>query len=349
MKFFLSLVLFGFCQFAFGAASVTSSTSQVSATCSISDASISKTSVTSTQVTYTFTHSVTLSVVRSGGLIIPECWIQISPKTQTNNIVGGWKFLNDINFSTSNNLNCSSIRVTNQRDYSRTSREVIKSLNFFVSNGSCQLSLSYSITLVADPNSSPGTNTLSPLISIAVEDRQDSSGFDKSVASISLGSVTPDPAPQSTCSFSAPSNLSLGNASYEEWRGDRSKRVNATNFDIRINCSQKLTTTFTPTVTMKFETPLGFSCLASNELTGADATNATMEIIGVVNGLTQPICPTNETPFTTLAFKVNDPASTPQPYSDSITLQAAFRARLGVGRPSTGIFSTRVTFTVKYE
>jgi type 1 fimbria pilin len=263
--------------------------------------------------------------------------------------VGGWKFLNDINFSTSNNLNCSSIRVTNQRDYSQTSIEFIKSLNFFVSNGNCQLSLSYSIILVADPNSAPGTNTLSPLISIAVEDRQDSSGFAKSVASISLGSVIPDPAPQSTCSFSAPSNLSLGNASYEEWRGDRSKRVNATNFDIRINCSQKLTTTFTPTVTMKFETPLGFSCLASNELTGADATNATMEIIGVVNGLTQPICPTNETPFTTLAFKVNDPASTPQPYSDSITLQAAFRARLGVGRPSTGIFSTRVTFTVKYE
>ncbi len=349
MKLFLSLMLFGFCQFAFGAASVTSSTSQVSATCSISDASISKTSVTSTQVTYTFTHSVTLSVQRSGGLIIPECWIQISPKTQTNNIVGGWKFLNDINFSTSNNLNCSSILVTNQRDYSQTSIEFIKSLNFFVSNGNCQLSLSYSITLVADPNSAPGTNTLSPLISIAVEDRQDSSGFTKSLASISLGSVTPDPAPQSTCSLSAPSNLSLGNASYEEWRGDRSKRVNATNFDIRINCSQKLTTTFTPTVTMKFETPLGFSCLASNELTGADATNATMEIIGVVNGLTQPICPTNETPFTTLAFKVNDPASTPQPYSDSITLQAAFRARLGVGRPSTGIFSTRVTFTVKYE
>ena len=353
MKLFLSLVLFGFCQFAFGAASVTSSTSQVAATCSISDASISKTSITSTQVTYTFTHSVTLSVQKSGGLIIPECWIQISPKTQTNNIVGGWKFqaesLNNINFSTSNNLKCLSISITNQRDYSRTSSEFIKSLNFFVSDGNCQLSLSYSITLVADPNSSPGTNTLSPLISIAVEDRQDSSGFDKSVASISLGSVTPDPAPQSTCSLSAPSNLSLGNASYEEWRGDRSKRVNATNFDIRINCSQKLTTTFTPTVTMKFETPLGFSCLASNELTGADATNATMEIIGVVNGLTQPICPTNETPFTTLAFKVNDPASTPQPYSDSITLQAAFRARLGVGRPSTGIFSTRVTFTVKYE
>ena len=152
-----------------------------------------------------------------------------------------------------------------------------------------------------------------------------------------------------TCGFVVPSNVNLGNAKPDAFPQSGNARVNATNFDIRINCSQKLTTTFTPTVTMKFETPLGFSCLASNELTGADATNATMEIIGVVNGLTQPICPTNETPFTTLAFKVNDPASTPQPYSDSITLQAAFRARLGVGRPSTGIFSTRVTFTVKYE
>ena len=355
MKLFLSLVLFGFCQFAFGAASVTSSTSQVAATCSISDASISKTSITSTQVTYTFTHSVTLSVQKSGGLIIPECWIQISPKTQTNNIVGGWKFqaasLNNINFSTRNNLKCLSISVTNQRDYSRTSSEFIKSLNFFVSNGICQLSLSYSITLVADPNSSPGTNTLSPLISIAVEDRQDSSGFAKSVASISLGSVTPDPAPQSTCNLSVPSNLSLGNAKPDAWRdtpGDTS-RVNATNFNIAVNCSQKLTTTFTPRVTMKFETPFTTTCFAINELTSADATNATIEIIReVVGGATTQICPTTATSPTTLAFKANDTTST-QLYSDTITLQAAFRGSFGVIRPKTGPFSTRVTFTVKYE
>ena len=350
MKLFLSLVLFGFCQFAFGAASVTSSTSQVSATCSISDASISKTSITSTQVTYTFTHSVTLSVQKSGGLIIPECWIQISPKTQTNNIVGGWKFLNDINFSTSNNLNCSSIRVTNQRDYSQTSIEFIKSLNYFESNSNCRLSLSYSITLVADPNSSPGTNTLSPLISIAVEDRQDSSGFAKSVASISLGSVTPDPAPQSTCNLSVPSNLSLGNAKPDAWRdtpGDTS-RVNATNFNIAVNCSQKLTTTFTPRVTMKFETPLNTTCFAKNELTSADATNATIEIIRTVGGVATPICPATSTTPTTLAFTAYNPTST-QLYSDSITLQAAFRGPSGFSKPRTGPFSTRVTFTVKYE
>ena len=351
MKLFLSLVLFGFCQFAFGAASVTSSTSQVAATCSISDASISKTSITSTQVTYTFTHSVSLTGRRvSGSFISPECWIQISPKTQTNNIVGGWKFLNDINFSTRNNLKCLSISVTNQRDYSRTSSEFIKSLNFFVSNGICQLSLSYSITLVADPNSSPGTNTLSPLISIAVEDRQDSSGFAKSVASISLGSVTPDPAPQSTCNLSVPSNLSLGNAKPDAWRdtpGDTS-RVNATNFNIAVNCSQKLTTTFTPKVNMRFEKPNSTSCFADNELTSADATNATIEIIRTVGGVATPICPATSTTPTTLAFTAYNPTST-QLYSDSITLQAAFRGPSGFSKPRTGPFSTRVTFTVKYE
>ena len=356
MKFFLNLVLFGFCQFAFGQASVTSGLGQDRATCSISDASISKTSITSTQVTYTFTHSVSLTGRRvSGSFISPECWIQISPKTQTNNIVGGWKFqaasVNDINFSTSNNLNCSSISVTNQRDYSQTSIEFIKSLNFFVSNGICQLSLSYSITLVADPNSAPGTNTLSPLISIAVEDRRDSSGFTKSLASISLGSVTPDPAPQSTCNLSVPSNLSLGNAKPDAWRSVllNTNRVNATNFNISVNCSQKLTITFTPRVTMKFETPFTTTCFAINELTSADATNATIEIIReVVGGATTQICPTTATSPTTLAFKANDTTST-QLYSDTITLQAAFRGSFGVIRPKTGPFSTRVTFTVKYE
>ena len=353
MKLFLSLVLFGFCQFAFGAASVTSSTSQVAATCSISDASISKTSITSTQVTYTFTHSVTLSVQKSGGLIIPECWIQISPKTQTNNIVGGWKFqaasVNDINFSTSNN-NCVFVRVSTQRDYSGTTRDFIKSVLLASGVGNCQLSLSYSIALVADPNSSPGTNTLSPLISIAVEDRQDSSGFAKSVASISLGSVTPDPAPQSTCNLSVPSNLSLGNAKPDAWRdtpGDTS-RVNATNFNIAVNCSQKLTTTFTPKVNMRFEKPNSTSCFADNELTSADATNATIEIIRTVGGVATPICPATSTTPTTLAFTAYNPTST-QLYSDSITLQAAFRGPSGFSKPRTGPFSTRVTFTVKYE
>jgi type 1 fimbria pilin len=266
--------------------------------------------------------------------------------------VGGWKFqaasLNDINFSTSNNLNCSSISVKTQRDYSRTSREFIKSLNYFVSNGSCQLSLSYSITLVADPNSSPGTNTLSPLINIAVEDRKDTSGFAKSVESISLGSVTPGPSPQNTCSLSVPSNLSLGNASDQAWRSDRSKQVNATNFNIAINCSQKLTTKFTPTVAMEFKNPLTNTCLANNELTSTDATNATIEIFRNLQGFIQQICPTTFNP-TPLAFNSYDPAST-QLYSDSITLTAAFRgAGSGENRPKTGPFNTRVTFTVKYE
>jgi hypothetical protein len=176
--------------------------------------------------------------------------------------------------------------------------------------------------------------------------------FDGASIDNSLGSVTPDPAPQSTCSLSVPSNLSLGNAKPDAWRSVllNTNRVNATNFNISVNCSQKLTTTFTPRVTMKFETPFTTTCFAINELTSADATNATIEIIReVVGGATTQICPTTATSPTTLAFKVNDPASTPQPYSDTITLQAAFRGSFGVIRPKTGPFSTRVTFTVKYE
>ena len=352
MKLFLSLVLFGFCQFAFGAASVTSSLREISATCSISDATISKISITSTRVTYKFTHSVKLSINRLGALIVPECFIQISPNTQRNKIVGGWKFeaasLNDINFST-NNLGCGRVDVSaTQNDYAATTRERIKSVSFQDDNSAGNCQLSYSITLVADPNSSPGTNTLSPLINIGLEDARDATGFAKSVANISLGSETPDPSPQSTCSLSVPSNLSLGNAKLDAWNLIDAKRVNATNFNIAVNCSQKLTTTFTPKVTMKFETPLSTTCFANNELTSAAATDATIEIFRDLQGSTQQICPTTVTPFTTLAFKVYDPVST-QLYSDIITLQAAFRGASGNKRPRTGPFSTRATFTVRYE
>jgi len=100
---------------------------------------------------------------------------------------------------------------------------------------------------------------------------------------------------------------------------------------------------------MKFEKLLGTTCFASNEFPRADATDATIEIIRDLQGFTQEICPTTATSPTTLAFKVNDPASTPQPYSDFITLQAAFRGAFGFVRPKTGPFSTRATFTVKYE
>ena len=153
-----------------------------------------------------------------------------------------------------------------------------------------------------------------------------------------------------TCGFVVPSTVNLGNAKPDAWRPLLdTTRVNATNFNIAINCSQNWTTKFTPTVTMKFEKPLGTTCFASNEFPRADATDATIEIIRDLQGFTQLICPTTATSPTTLAFKVNDPASTPQPYSDFITLQAAFRGASGDRRPKTGPFSTRATFTVKYE
>ena len=99
---------------------------------------------------------------------------------------------------------------------------------------------------------------------------------------------------------------------------------------------------------MRFEKPNSTSCFADNELTSADATNATIEIIRTVGGVATPICPATSTTPTTLAFTAYNPTST-QLYSDSITLQAAFRGPSGFSKPRTGPFSTRVTFTVKYE
>jgi type 1 fimbria pilin len=142
----------------------------------------------------------------------------------------------------------------------------------------------------------------------------------------------------------------LGNAKPDAWRDllfDNS-RVNATKFNIAVNCLQKLTTKFTPTVTMKFEKPFGTTCVANNELTSADATNATIEIIRTVEGVTTTVCPATSNTPTTLAFTAHDPTST-QLYSDSITLQAAFRGAFGATKPKTGPFSTRVTFTVAYQ
>ena len=67
-----------------------------------------------------------------------------------------------------------------------------------------------------------------------------------------------------TCGFVVPSNVNLGNAKPDAFPQSGNARVNATNFNIAINCSQNWTTKFTPTVTMKFEKPLGTTCFASN-------------------------------------------------------------------------------------
>ena len=354
MKLFLSLVLFGFCQFAFGAVSLVVKNANITSQCILLDADIVKTSNTSSTVTYTFTHTIEATPT-SFLTIFPQCFVQSSPNTITNNIAGGWKFqaakLDDIKFSLNNlgcgttSLNVPAPNLSNNRTGFLNSVLVRATSPF---DASCLLS--YSITLVADPNSSKGTHTLNPLINVGMRNANVTPTFDGASIDNSLGSVTPDPAPQSTCSLSVPSNLSLGKAKPDAWRdtpGDTS-RVNATNFNIAVNCSQKLTTTFTPKVNMRFEKPNSTSCFADNELTSADATNATIEIIRTVGGVATPICPATSTTPTTLAFTAYNPTST-QLYSDSITLQAAFRGASGDRRPKTGPFSTRATFTVKYE
>ena len=361
MKFFLSLVLFGFCQFAWAAVTVSGSNKfNETANCSLEDATVTKTPGSNT-LTYQFSHSgkFTLNPTTNSGLA-EICKVQLSSNTKTSDLIGGWKFqaatLNDIPFSFSSSTCANRLSTVNLASMdlgasNSTAKKTFRVTSINSQASTCSFTLSYRIVLVPDSNSSQGINPLQPLIHVGLEDEQDfSNGIYVVSRDNNLSSVSPDPSPRSTCSLSVPSNLSLGNAKPDAWRdtpGDTS-RVNATNFNIAVNCSQKLTTTFTPRVTMKFETPLNTTCFAKNELTSADATNATIEIIRTVGGVATPICPATSTTPTTLAFTAYNPTST-QLYSDSITLQAAFRGPSGFSKPRTGPFSTRVTFTVKYE
>ena len=234
MKLFLSLVLFGFCQFAFGAISLVVKNANITSQCILLDADIVKTSNTSSTVTYTFTHTIEASAT-SFLTIFPQCFVQFSPNTITNNIAGGWKFqaakLDDIKFSLNNlgcgttSLNVPAPNLSNNRTGFLNSVLVRATSPF---DASCLLS--YSITLVADPNSSKGTHTLNPLINVGMRNANVTPTFDGASIDNSLGSVTPDPAPQSTCSLSVPSNLSLGKAKPDAWRSALliTNRVNAT-------------------------------------------------------------------------------------------------------------------------
>ena len=204
MKLFLSLVLFGFCQFAFGAVSLVVKNANITSQCILLDADIVKTSNTSSTVTYTFTHTIEATPT-SFLTIFPQCFVQFSPNTITNNIAGGWKFqaakLDDIKFSLNNlgcgttSLNVPAPNLSNNRTGFLNSVLVRATSPF---DASCLLS--YSITLVADPNSSKGTHTLNPLINVGMRNANVTPTFDGASIDNSLGSVTPDPAPQSTCS-----------------------------------------------------------------------------------------------------------------------------------------------------
>ena len=360
MKFFLSLVLFGFCQFAWAAVTVSGSNKfNETANCSLEDATVTKTSGSNT-LTYQFSHSgkFTLNPSTNSGLA-EICKVQLSSNTKTSDLIGGWKFqaatLNDIPFSFSSSTCANRLSTVNLASMdlgasNSTDKKTFRVTSINSQASTCSFTLSYRIVLVPDSNSSQGINPLQALIHVGLEDEQDSSnGIYVVSRDNNLSSVSPDPSPRSTCSLSVPSNLSLGKAKPDAFPASGNARVNASKFNIAVNCSQKLTTTFTPTVTMKFEAPLGTTCFAKNELTSADATDATIEIIReVVGGATTQICPTTATSPTTLAFKANDTTST-QLYSDTITLQAAFRGASSLARPKTGPFSTRATFTVKYE
>ena len=352
MKLFLSLVLFGFCQFAFGEVLFQHIVGDTSGQCFIHDAKIEKVASTSSTVTYKFTHFIesgaTLAFSKK---IIPQCFVQFSKNTKTTNIAGGWKFqaanLDDIKFSL-NNVGCGTASVNSPApDLSNGSvgsrNSALFNSDTDTSNATCQFS--YSITLTADPNSSQGVNALNPLINVGFQNGNANSFiFSKSSLDNSLGSVTPDPSPQSTCSLTVPSNLSLGNAKSSALTGVNA-RSNSKDFSIAVNCSKPLGISFKPNVQMTFGSALGTSCFALNTTTDGTiaASGVVVEITRKDNNAT--VCPTTATVPTTLVFKEN---TTPTvSYSDSLILRAAFVNSDSKGiAPKPGVYTTTATFTI---
>ena len=350
MKLFISLVLFWFCQVALGAVTITANDGGNSATCSISDSTITPQTNGNT-VTYTFKHIINFkqNVAKSSNLT-PRCKVQFSPNTKTSDLIGGWKFqaktLDDINFSTSAST-CSTL-TTIPNDFSLTDIPGITAKSIqasgLIRSNSCQFTVSYSIVLVNDPNSTPSsTILLNPLINFGIRDGVFGSPFAATSLDISFATATPDPSPQSTCSLSVPSNISLGNARPDSFVSG--VRVNAKDFTIAVNCSKPISNTFIPNVQMTFGSTFGVTCFAQNMATGANAaTNVFIDIFR--NDTSQTVCPKTATVPTTLVFKQN---TTPTvSYSDNLTLRAAF---VNANFPSTatpGIFTTTATFTITF-
>ena len=250
MKLFVSLVFFWFCQVALGAVTITANGGGNSATCSISDSTITPQTNGNT-VTYTFKHIINFKQdVAKSSKLTPRCKVQFSPNTKTSDLIGGWKFqaktLDDINFSTSAST-CSTL-TTIPYDFSLQDIPGIFAKSIQVSNlvraSSCQFTLSYSIVLVNDPNSTPSSAILlNPLINFGIRDG-DFGSLSATSLDISFATATPDPSPQSTCSLSVPSNISLGNARPDSFVSG--VRVNAKEFTIAVNCSKPISNTFIP-------------------------------------------------------------------------------------------------------
>jgi type 1 fimbria pilin len=264
-------------------------------------------------------------------------------------LIGGWKFqaktLDDINFSTSAST-CSTL-TTIPYDFSLQDIPGIFAKSIQVSNlvraSSCQFTLSYSIVLVNDPNSTPSsTILLNPLINFGLRDG-DFGSLSATSLDISFATATPDPSPQSTCSLSVPSNISLGNARPDSFVSG--VRVNAKEFTIAVNCSKPISNTFIPNVQMTFGSTLGVTCFAQNMATGANAaTNVFIDIFR--NDTSQTVCPKTATVPTTLVFKQN---TTPTvSYSDNLTLRAAFVNANFPSAAMPGIFTTTATFTITF-
>ena len=214
MRNILAIVLFCFYQSAFA---VNITKLDIYGTeyydCSIDEPTITSTKSNDGIVTYTFTHPI-----RNTGWsketfrnTAPRCRFQISTKTQTSNLLGGWKFSTapkEISLSTNDpNGSIGSLCGTNLlgKDWgidssipSNGADQTTAAFEYYTQNSGCKLS--YSITLIKDPQATGGTNKLCPLINFNIEDMHDSSSFyaaslNTKFTTCAVPDVTPTPPP----------------------------------------------------------------------------------------------------------------------------------------------------------
>ena len=348
MKLFISLVLFWFCQVAFGLSGGVIGTlnlqTYTGGTCELGTPTVTETAVN----TYLFSYPISYSTNLPMGSTSIACMFGLSSSTNKTGLIGGFKIKSsNIKSSTGTSDTISSACGVNKADSLSTFQafQIISGWSFISStnqSGSCAIN----ITILLEPDKSSATfiKQLCPLISMAAIGTNTRMILDTKL-DISDACQTPSPSPIATCSLSVPSNISLGNATPESFGGSIIKRMNATDFTIAVNCSKPVGTPFIPNVQMTFGSTFGVTCFAQNMATGANAaTNVFIDIFR--NDTSQTVCPKTATVPTTLVFKQN---TTPTvSYSDNLTLRAAF---VNANFPSTatpGIFTTTATFTITF-
>ena len=346
MKLLISLVLFCFCQAAFGLSGGVIGTlnlqTYTGGTCELGTPTVTETAVNTYLFSYPISYSTNLPVDSTS----IACVFGLSLLTRKTGLIGGFKIKSsNIKSSTgTSNTISSTCGVNKEEAYMSSLGFQVESGWSFTSSTNQSGSCAIHITILLEPDNSSFTilKELCPLISMAAIYTNTRFLIATNVH-ISNACQTPSPSPIATCSLSVPSNISLGNATPESFVSG--VRVNAKDFTIAVNCSKPVGTPFIPNVQMTFGSTFGVTCFAQNMASGGNAAkNVFIDIFR--NDTSQTVCPKTATVPTTLVFKQN---TTPTvTYSDNLTLRAAF---VNANFPSTatpGIFTTTATFTITF-